>query len=385
MNRLLPALLAALLLAGCTAAPKTPVPSSAPSSGTAGAEAQTSPAPEPTPSPTPLPANWHRIQPAQDGTVTLAFTGDVNFADDWYIMERYRSSGRSSFADNFSPDLLELMRGADILLCNNEFCLSDRGTPMPGKLYTFRASPFDAVYWYDMGADLVSLANNHCADYGTDAFLDTLDVLKDAGIPYIGAGRDLAEAQQAQYFVAGDRTIAFVGATRAEKYILTPQAAPDSPGVLYTYDPEETLEAIRTAADNADFVVVYVHWGTEGSTTLEQAQTDLATAYAEAGADLIVGSHPHILQGAGWRGDVPVFYSLGNFWFNMETEDTALLCVTLEADGSLTCRLRPCLQSNGVTSLMTDPDDIASVLDGLNAVMESGSFAPDGTFLPQDG
>ena len=101
MNRLLPALLAALLLAGCTAAPKTPVPSSAPSSGTAGAEAQTSPAPEPTPSPTPLPANWHRIQPAQDGTVTLAFTGDVNFADDWYIMERYRSSGRSSFAHFF--------------------------------------------------------------------------------------------------------------------------------------------------------------------------------------------------------------------------------------------------------------------------------------------
>ena len=63
---------------------------------------------------------------------------------------------------------------------------------------------------------------------------------------------------------------------------------------------------------------------------LEQAQTDLATAYAEAGADLIVGAHPHILQGAGWRGDVPVFYSLGNFWFNMETEDTALLTVTID-------------------------------------------------------
>src|SRR5699024_3940657 len=196
--------------------------------------------------------------------------------------------------------------------------------------------------------------------------------------------RDRAEAQQAQYLIAGDLTIAVVGATRAEKYIMTPQAAEDSPGVLYTYDPAQTVEAIRTAKENADFVVVYVHWGTEGSTTLEQAQTDLATAYAEAGADLIVGSHPHILQRAGWRGDVPVFYSLGNFWFNMETEDTALLCVTLEADDSLTCRLRPCLQPCGITSLMTDPDDIASVLDGLSAVMESGSFAPDGTLLPQD-
>lgn len=80
------------------------------------------------------------------------------------------------------------MRGADILLCNNEFCLSDRGEPLPGKAYTFRAQPGNAVYWYTMGADIVSLANNHCGDYGQDAFLDTLDVLKDAGIPASARG-----------------------------------------------------------------------------------------------------------------------------------------------------------------------------------------------------
>ena len=383
LSRIAPLLFAALLAvlpAGCGAG-SAPAATPAP---TAQATAVPSPTPEPTPEPTPLPANWHRIDPAQDGTVTLAFTGDVNFADDWYIMQQYYNSGRTDFADNFSPDLLELMRGADILLCNNEFCLSDRGSPLPGKAYTFRAKPENAAYWYTMGADLVSLANNHCGDYGPDAFLDTLYVLKDAGIPYIGAGQDLAEAQQAQYFVAGDLTIAFVGATRAEKYIMTPQATQDSPGVLYTYDPADTVEAIRTASQNADFVVVYVHWGTEESTVLEQAQTDLATAYAEAGADLIVGAHPHILQGAGWRGDVPVFYSLGNFWFNMETQDTALLTVTLSADGEPVCRLLPCLQSGGVTTLVTDPDEVARVLNHLNTVMESGSFAPDGTLLKPD-
>ena len=375
------ALCAALLLAGCAAAPRSSPAAVSPSPAAVSA----APTPTPTPSPTPLPANWHRIEPAQDGSVTLAFTGDVNFADDWYIMQKYYASGRTDFAENFSPDLLALMRGADILLCNNEFCLSDRGEPLPGKAYTFRAQPGNAVYWYTMGADIVSLANNHCGDYGQDAFLDTLDVLKDAGIPCIGAGRDLAEAQQAQYFIAGDLTIAFVGATRAEKYIMTPQAAEDSPGVLYTYDPAQTLEAIRTAKANADFVVVYVHWGTEGSTVLEQAQTDLATAYAEAGADLIVGAHPHILQGAGWRGDVPVFYSLGNFWFNMETEDTALLTVTIDGEGAPACRLLPCRQSGGVTSLLTDESEVAAVLDHLNTVMESGSFAPDGTLLqPED-
>ena len=370
-------LLCALLLTGCAAGQSGAVqPPAAPAVSPTPA-----PTPEPTPEPTPLPANWHRITPADDGSVTLAFTGDVNFADNWYIMQSYTASGRSDFAENFSPDLLELMRGADLLLCNNEFCLSSRGSPLPGKAYTFEAQPGNAVYWYTMGADLVSLANNHCGDYGPDAFLDTLDVLKDAGIPYIGAGRNLAEAQQAQYYLAGDLTIAFVGATRAEKYIMTPQATADSPGVLYTYDPAETLEAIRTASENADFVVVYVHWGTEESTVLEQAQIDLATDYAEAGADLIVGAHPHILQGAGWRGDVPVFYSLGNFWFNMESQDTALLTVTVSADGVPTCRLLPCRQSGGMTSLLTDPADIARVLDHLNTVMESGSFAPDGTLL----
>ena len=80
-----------------------------------------------------------------------------------------------------------------------------------------------------------------------------------------------------------------------------------------------------------------------------------------------------------------MFYSLGNFWFNMETEDTALLTVTIDGEGAPACRLLPCRQSGGVTSLLTDESEVAAVLDHLNTVMESGSFAPDGTLLqPED-
>lgn len=377
------AALLAALLAGCLVNDQGTVIGNPATPAPAQAQPQTTPGPTATPEPTPLPANWHQVDTSDPGSVTLAFTGDWNFADDWELMQSYTASGRD-FAENFSPDLLALMQGADILVCNNEFSISDRGSPLPGKQYTFRAQPSSAALWHLAGADLVGLANNHCGDYGPDAFLDTLDNLSAAGVPYVGAGRDLAEAQQAQYFIANGMTFAFVAATRAEKNIMTPQATADGPGVLYTYDPEQTLDAIRTAAQNADFVTVYVHWGTENTTRLEQAQLDLATAYAEAGADLIVGAHPHVLQGAGWRGDVPVFYSLGNFWFNTDTVNTALLAVTVRAPGDFTCTVLPCQQAGGRTSLLTDETDRLWVLRTMNNAMENGYLADDGV-LWQDG
>ncbi len=326
--------------------------------------AEPSPSPRPTASPRP--------------SVTLAFTGNINFADDWYNMRHYAETG--GVEDCFGAALLDCLRGADLLLCNNEFAFSRRGAPMPGKAFTFRADPEHTAIWQALGADLVGLANNHCFDYGEEAFLDTLDTLAKAGIPYIGAGRDLEEAMQAQYFMVDGLTIGFVACTRAEKYILTPAAGPASPGVLRCYEPEKALEAIRTARQNCDYLVVYVHWGTERSTVLEAAQTELADLFQQAGADLIVGAHPHMLQGAGWRGQTPVLYSLGNFWFNMETLDTALLEVTVTGPGAgnAQVRLLPCVQTGGRTSLVEDEAERRRILEELNAVCESGWFDEEG-------
>ena len=257
---------------------------------------------------------------------------------------------------------------------------------MPGKQFTFCSRPENAAIWQQLGVDVVSLANNHCFDYGADAFADTLTTLSDAGIAYVGAGADLEEAMTPRYFTVDGLTIGYVACTRAEKYILTPEAGADSPGVLRCYDPELAVQVIEEASSQCDYLVVYVHWGTEYSTQLEQAQTDLATLFAEAGADLIVGSHPHILQGAGWRGDVPVLYSLGNFWFNMETVDTALLTVTLTGPGAenATVRLIPCVQTGGRTSVLTDEGEKERILDHLNAISESGWFDADGVLHPPE-
>lgn len=313
-----------------------------------------------------------------DGPAVLAFTGDVNFADDWYNMLHYAKT--AGIEDCFGESLLAEMRAADVLLCNNEFVFSDRGSPMPGKQFTFRAKTANVSMWQQLGADIVGLANNHCFDYGEDAFLDTLSTLQGADIPYVGAGKNLEEAMQPQFFLVGGMKIGYVACTRAEKYILTPEAGETSPGVLRCYDPELAVQAIQTASEQCDYLVVYVHWGTEGSTVLEQAQTDLATRFTEAGADLIVGAHPHILQGAGWRQDTPVLYSLGNFWFNMETLDSALLKVTVSEPGAAgaTVQLLPCIQTGGRVSLLEEDADRQRVLNSLNDVMENGYFDANG-------
>lgn len=313
-----------------------------------------------------------------DGPAVLAFTGDVNFADDWYNMLHYAKT--AGIEDCFGESLLAEMRAADVLLCNNEFAFSDRGSPMPGKQFTFRAKTANVSMWQQLGADIVGLANNHCFDYGEDAFLDTLSTLQGANIPYVGAGKNLEEAMQPQFFLVGGMKIGYVACTRAEKYILTPEAGETSPGVLRCYDPELAVQAIQTASEQCDYLVVYVHWGTEGSTVLEQAQTDLATRFTEAGADLIVGAHPHILQGAGWRQDTPVLYSLGNFWFNMETLDSALLKVTVSEPGAAgaTVQLLPCIQTGGRVSLLEEDADRQRVLNSLNDVMENGYFDANG-------
>ena len=314
-----------------------------------------------------------------DGPAVLAFTGDVNFADDWYNMLHYTRTG--GIDDCFGESLLAEMRAADVLLCNNEFAFSDRGSPMPGKQFTFRAKTANVAMWQQLGADIVGLANNHCFDYGEDAFLDTLSTLQSVSIPYVGAGKDMEEAMKPQFFLVGGMKIGYVACTRAEKYILTPEAGENSPGVLRCYDPALAEQAIQSARAQCDYLVVYVHWGTEGSTVLEQAQTDLATRFTEAGADLIVGAHPHILQGAGWRQDTPVLYSLGNFWFNMETLDSALLKVTVNEPGAAraTVQLLPCIQTGGRVSLLEEDADKHRVLNSLNAVMESGYFDASGT------
>lgn len=262
--------------------------------------------------------------------VVLEFAGDTCFYDGFSLMSQFRDRG-SDIRNCIDASLLDEMNSADIFMINNEFCYSNRGTPIEGKQYAFRSKPENVVILKDMGADIVSLANNHAFDWGPDALADSIDVLNDAMIPFVGAGKNIDEAMRPAYFKVNGLTIAYVSATQIERNGNpdTKEATADTPGVLRTVDSTKACKVIKEAKANSDFVVMYVHWGSENTDLVEKSQRDLAADYIEAGANLIIGDHSHCLQGIDFIGDVPVFYSLGNYWFNSKTVDTGLAKITL--------------------------------------------------------
>ncbi len=293
--------------------------------------------------------------------VTLGFAGDINLSEDW-CSTRYLNTCQNGIADCISPDIISLTNSCSLFMLNNEFTYSTRGTPLPGKAYTFRADPSRVGIVEQLGTDVVLMANNHVYDYGRDAFLDTLDTLDNAGIPYVGAGRDLKEAETPVCFSVNGVKIAYVAASRAEKNIMTPEAGADTPGILRTYDESEYLDVIRKAKSDADYVVASVHWGTEYSNNADTLQKRLAREYIDAGADAVIGSHPHVLQGMEYYKGKPIIYSLGNFWFNEKTLYTCVLVITLQPEtknGAVLSQVQfvPCIQKDFHT---TEPTDAAS-------------------------
>jgi hypothetical protein len=299
--------------------------------------------------------------------VTLGFAGDINLSEDW-CSTQYLNTCPNGIADCISPDIAALTNGCSLFMLNNEFTYSKRGTPLPGKAYTFRADPSRVGIVKQLGTDVVLMANNHVYDYGKDAFLDTLDTLKGAGIPYTGAGRSLNEAETPVYFNVNGVRIAYVAASRAEKNIMTPEAGTDSPGILRTYDETKYLDVIRNAKANADYVVASVHWGTEYSNKADRLQKKLAREFIDAGADAVIGTHPHVLQGMEYYKGRPIMYSLGNFWFNEKTLYTCVLVITVARgpDGGAALsqvQFVPCIQKGFRTYSPQDAAERQKIID----------------------
>lgn len=297
--------------------------------------------------------NIYAKETTNEGEATLAFAGDILFDPAYSVMASLLQRANGIY-DSISADLMDEMKNADIMMINNEFPYSARGIPTEGKQFTFRARPESASILKEMGVDIVSLANNHAYDYGEEAFLDTMDTLDGIEMPYVGAGHNLEEASKPVYFIAGDIKIAIVSATQIERLDNpdTKGATDNSAGVFRCLNPDRLLEAVREAKENSDFVVVYIHWGTENTVEVDWAQLDQAPKIADAGADLIIGDHPHCLQPIEYVNGVPVVYSLGNFWFNSRELDTCLVKAIVGEDGLKSLQFIPALQKGCTTSML---------------------------------
>jgi poly-gamma-glutamate capsule biosynthesis protein CapA/YwtB (metallophosphatase superfamily) len=202
----------------------------------------------------------------------------------------------------------ELVKG-DITLANLESPIAGKGSEFTGKKFRFLAEPAVAEALGNAGITLVTLANNHSMDYGGQALAETFANLEAAGIAWIGAGRNLKDARKMALYSIKDKKIAFLGysMTQPTEFFAGSQRPGTAPSWEKLYD-----EDIAHARSMVDYVIVSFHWGTEGSSMPHSNQRNAAHKAIDAGADVIIGHHPHVLQGIERYKNGIIFYSLGN-------------------------------------------------------------------------
>lgn len=328
----------------------------------------------------------------KDGAVRLLFGGDVLLSD--HVLNAYqRAGGIQGVVDDGYRHVIE---ESDFFMVNQEFPFSNRGTQAADKQYTFRLPPEKVAMFTELGINVVTLANNHALDFGIDALLDSCQVLDEAGILHTGAGSNLEEAKKPVCVELNGKKLAMIGATRVIP-VADWAAGANHAGMLASYDPAVLLEEIRRCAAEQDYVMVFVHWGIERDEKPQEYQRALAKQYLDAGADIVIGSHPHVLQGIEYYKGKPIVYSLGNFVFGSSIPRTMLLEVTLPgvamaedesgdesaAGAALSLRLIPGTSSGGYTRMLTDPAALQEFFRYLESISFGVTYGGDGSVKPQ--
>lgn len=271
--------------------------------------------------------------------VTLKFVGDVMFAGS---VDRLLQKNGYRYPYKYVGDSL---RNADLTAATLETSVSTRGKP-EDKQYAFRSHPANLKELATAGIDVVTLANNHSMDYGVAALLDTMRHLTTNKIDYVGAGADRKRAFSPVYRSVKGIRVAYLGFSRVVPTTAW-IAGKNKPGTADTYNPAEAVSSIKLAQKHADLVVVLAHWGVERSDLPADYQKSLARRYIDAGADLVVGSHPHVLQGFEQYKGKWIAYSLGNFIFTTnsvaKTWDSGILTATCTKKAACQLQFLPVL------------------------------------------
>lgn len=251
-------------------------------------------------------ASYAGANSESDAVVSLAFVGDVMLTE---TPGKMIQRGRDPFAP-FAP----MLNAADVRIGNLECVVATQGRADPAKIYSFRAHP-RTLKLVKRHLDVVALANNHSGDFGPQAFAQMLGLLENAGIPYVGGGRDLARAHAPHLIERHGLRIALLSYN--EFLPRSFEADVDKPGVAWS-DDEQVVRDIADArrVHHADVVIPFMHWGWENERVANPRQRELARKMIDAGADAVVGGHPHVTQDIEHYRDRPIIYSLGNFIFD---------------------------------------------------------------------
>ncbi|WP_223192571.1 CapA family protein [Paenibacillus sedimenti] len=261
--------------------------------------------------------------------IDIIYAGDAMF--DWSVKEAVTKLGPDFPFVHVKAEVEK----ADFAFVNLETAVTLANNKDTNQIYNFKSNPESLIGLKNAGFDMVSVANNHSMDFLQNGFLDTLDNLDNAGLLYVGGGLNVKEAYSAKSVIIKGRKVKFLAFSR---FIPTVEwfAGVSKPGVAQAYDKKPVLDAIAQECKDADYVMVYIHWGIEMNNRPEQWQRDYARQMIDAGADAIVGSHVHVLQGFEFYKEKPIAYSIGNFLFpdyvSGRKADTGLLHLTIHDD-----------------------------------------------------
>lgn len=271
---------------------------------------------------------------AVEGTARVAFVGDVMLAET-EGPGRLAANGGDPFAQ-----ARRLLSDADLRVANFESSAGTKGKPDPEKPFSFRTAQ-SALIGFASVFEAAGLANNHAGDFGREDFVETLAALRRAGSENFGGGKDQSEAHRAAIFERNGVRIALLG--YLDFFPRWFAAASGMPGVAWLDEDQAALDIAKARADGADVVVVVPHWGREHEPRANVRQRRIARALLDAGADAVIGGHPHVVQDYEIYKGKPIVYSLGNFVFDGFEDEDNVTGWALFAD----------FDKKGVASIMT--------------------------------
>jgi len=247
-------------------------------------------------------------------TETFAFGGDVHFPAGTSLGDRLAADPSTALG----PTVPQLLSGANLMMTNFESALTDGTCPdTQDKQYVFYAPPSAVTAFQGAGISLITEANNHGEDCGMAGLQMALTTRTQTNYPIIGIGQNAAQAFTPYRTIINGQRVSIIAATQVIDSDLQTAwtATPDQPGLASAYDVNALVAAVESARRTADTVIVYLHWGTELDDCPNPLQEPLAQVLVAAGADIVVGTHAHVLLGGGYLGSAYVDYGLGNFAF----------------------------------------------------------------------
>ena len=244
----------------------------------------------------------------------MAFGGDVNFPAGSTLGARLAADPSTALSDTVPA----LLGGADLSMVNLESALTDGTCPQPqSKQFVFDAPASALTALRHAGVTVVTETNNHGEDCGPAGLQMAIQARQQAGYPVLGIGQNVTQAFTPYRATIHGQRIAIIAATQVIDSDLQAAwtATASEPGLASAYDVSTLMAAVEAARKTADTVVVYLHWGTELQQCPNPLQEPLAQLLVKAGADIVVGTHAHVLLGGGYLGHAYVDYGLGNFAF----------------------------------------------------------------------